>query len=312
MCKRELPADKNHFSTQSAKKDGLCPMCKECRGRNFTTLKPIAKEGFKICSECGDELLATNFGPRKDSKDGLKGICRVCTAKSDQEYFRDNKEAIMAINLIYRAGHKDEKSNYSKQFYRENKDPIIKRSKLYRENNKPSVYAAQKKYRSEHKESSAEYSRVYRIDNKEHLADMGKISYQKNKVVRKVQATKYRECHREEIKTYGQRHRTLKKNLPSTLTAKQWAYIRKHFNNSCCYCGKEKPLEQEHMVPLVKGGEFSRDNILPACRSCNASKHTQDFFTWYPRQPFYSKQREQKILTHLNYDKNHQQQLSLI
>jgi 5-methylcytosine-specific restriction endonuclease McrA len=40
----------------------------------------------------------------------------------------------------------------------------------------------------------------------------------------------------------------------------------------CAYCRQEKPLELEHLFPVSKGGTNSLDNILYACRSCNASK----------------------------------------
>ena len=40
------------------------------------------------------------------------------------------------------------------------------------------------------------------------------------------------------------------------------------------------PLEQDHRVPLDRGGMNWIENILPACRVCNARKHlmTEDEF----------------------------------
>jgi 5-methylcytosine-specific restriction endonuclease McrA len=85
------------------------------------------------------------------------------------------------------------------------------------------------------------------------------------------------------------------------------------FDNKCAYCGKEKPLAQDHFVPLSKGGEYTNNNIICSCKSCNSSKSDKDFFEWYPEQLFYSKEREAKILKYLNYDKKTQtQQLALI
>ena len=31
-------------------------------------------------------------------------------------------------------------------------------------------------------------------------------------------------------------------------------------------------LEQEHVIPLSKGGALTLHNIVPACRSCNSKK----------------------------------------
>ena len=61
------------------------------------------------------------------------------------------------------------------------------------------------------------------------------------------------------------------------------------------------PLEQEHFIPLSKGGGYSMGNIIPACRACNASKSDKDFFEWYPEYKYYSEERENKILDFLGY-----------
>mgnify|MGYP003489420683 CR=1 FL=1 len=78
--------------------------------------------------------------------------------------------------------------------------------------------------------------------------------------------------------------------------------IKLEFNNKCAYCGKEKPLSQEHFVALSKGGEFTINNIIPSCQNCNSSKRATDFFEWYPKFKHYSKKREQIILKFLNYN----------
>jgi 5-methylcytosine-specific restriction endonuclease McrA len=38
-------------------------------------------------------------------------------------------------------------------------------------------------------------------------------------------------------------------------------------------CGKRKPLEADHVIPVCKGGTSWLHNIQPLCRSCNAKKH---------------------------------------
>lgn len=101
-----------------------------------------------------------------------------------------------------------------------------------------------------------------------------------------------------------------KRSLPFALVTKQWEQIKLYFNNTCCYCDKPLSLAQEHFIPLNKGGEYTTNNIIPSCLSCNSSKNDKDFFTWYPKYEHYSKKREKKILEFLNY-KNGIQQLAL-
>ena len=42
----------------------------------------------------------------------------------------------------------------------------------------------------------------------------------------------------------------------------------------CYYCGTDGPMHMEHMIPLSRGGTHTADNVVPACPTCNLSKHT--------------------------------------
>ena len=40
----------------------------------------------------------------------------------------------------------------------------------------------------------------------------------------------------------------------------------------CQYCGTEKELTLDHLVPKAKGGKTTWNNLVTACKSCNAKK----------------------------------------
>ena len=69
------------------------------------------------------------------------------------------------------------------------------------------------------------------------------------------------------------------------------------FNNSCAYCGSFEGLniQMEHVVPRSKGGAHCMANIVPACHKCNKSKYNYPMEKWYKKQPFYTKERFNKI-----------------
>jgi hypothetical protein len=54
---------------------------------------------------------------------------------------------------------------------------------------------------------------------------------------------------------------------------------------SCAYCGATGRLEWEHVIPLALGGPDSIDNLVRACRSCNAAKGARDPYQWLLDQP---------------------------
>jgi CRISPR/Cas system-associated protein Cas10 (large subunit of type III CRISPR-Cas system) len=92
------------------------------------------------------------------------------------------------------------------------------------------------------------------------------------------------------------KHRT---GEEQTLSIEDWKECMIHFRGTCAYCGEKQSrkvkLTKEHVVPVSKGGMTVKDNIIPGCTSCNCSKSNQDLEVWYPKQPFYSKERYDKI-----------------
>lgn len=65
-------------------------------------------------------------------------------------------------------------------------------------------------------------------------------------------------------------------NIINTLTSEEWLNILKKYNYKCAYCGTEFDEnilpEKDHIIPISKGGNNTKENIVPACRSCNAKK----------------------------------------
>jgi hypothetical protein len=122
----------------------------------------------------------------------------------------------------------------------------------------------------------------------------------------------YRAKNSEKFNMYRHKRRSQKESLAQDYNMSLWEECKIYFKCKCAYCGSNENLSQEHFVPVSKNGEYTKNNIIPACGSCNSSKCGRDFFEWYPKQPFYSKKRERKILKYLNYDpKTKYQQIAL-
>jgi hypothetical protein len=135
---------------------------------------------------------------------------------------------------------------------------------------------------------------------KKNKRERRKRYYENNPEKKKEERKKYKITERH-------RRRAIEKRLESNFTTKQWQQCKERFNNKCAYCEKHDMLTQDHFIAVSKGGEYTKNNIVPSCHSCNSDKRDLSFFEWYPMQPFYNKKREQKILRYLNYTGEYQQ-----
>ena len=250
-----------------------------------------------ICTKCGKELPATAeyFYRDKHRADGLRPDCKECylfykkDRKDNPEKYDHSKDTTKKCN---KCGIEKTFEEFHKK--RNNVNHICK------ECVKDKYYANHDQRKRQQRErydpiKSAEYNKMYKKSHKDEIRDWTKEYFKNKPGLRKI---------------YKQRRNAIKRSLPSTLTKKQWAEIKEHFSGKCCYCNRELPLTIEHFIPITKSGELTRNNIIPACKSCNSSKGNRDALTWFRKQEYYSKAREQKILSFLGYN-NGVQQLKL-
>ena len=53
----------------------------------------------------------------------------------------------------------------------------------------------------------------------------------------------------------------------------------------CAYCDvTDKPLQRDCVLPISRGGRYTLDNVVPACRSCNTSKCNDEVTGWLRRK----------------------------
>ncbi len=68
------------------------------------------------------------------------------------------------------------------------------------------------------------------------------------------------------------------------LSDQQWTAIKTAWGG-CAYCGAvDTALQRDCLLALSRGGRYTLDNIVPACRSCNASKCNDEVTGWLRRK----------------------------
>ena len=227
---------------------------------------------LKICSSCKQTKELIHFSKYTSAWDGLKPYCKECASKKGKQY---------------RITHSKKVLESKRQWYKKTKQRASERTEKALNLNKKICSKCNKEldiYSFRERTNGGFYSVCKICENKY------------NKEYRGTHRDVYTKCH---VAT-EQRRRKYAQNVISDLTTKEWDNIQTYFDFKCAYCGKGSvQLTQDHVIPLSKGGNYTKSNIIPACRTCNAKKNNKLIDEWYSKQKFYSKNREEKIINYL-------------
>ena len=68
------------------------------------------------------------------------------------------------------------------------------------------------------------------------------------------------------------------------LTDAHWTTLKALWGG-CAYCGDTSgALQRDCVLPISRGGRYTLDNVVPACRSCNTSKCNTEVTGWLRRK----------------------------
>lgn len=271
---------------------------------------------LKTCARCGQEKQTDSFSKDSNEPDGLKRYCKECVRAQTASYRSRNRDEINRRKREAWSKTKETESTAKalesgskvcsscgkekpvEEFYRRGNGNFYSRCKAceqaaqkhFRETNGDHISTQRKEYNRRHRAQIRSYNHAYAA---EHSAEA---------VARaKKWAAENPERAREARRNATQRRTAKKNGLPHTLTQEEWEECKEYFGNSCAYCGcTQDTLAQEHVVPVSKGGAYTKGNIIPACTSCNSRKSSSDVWEWFRAQRFYSSEREQQIRNYLS------------
>ena len=208
------------------------------------------------------------------------------------------------VGLIMRTDEQKKKhADYMREYYKTYKNsPVLK---AYKQSDvvKEKARIAANKYYEEHKEERLEYARNRRKNfplTKEQKAKKeeyrkgwrktesgiaSEINYRKSDggvAVAKRSCHNYSKSEKGRLSraTRHNRRRSAKMMVENNFTLEMWKQTLEEYNYLCAYCGSKENIQQEHIVPISKGGNHIKDNIVPACYSCNSSKRDKTLLVW--------------------------------
>ncbi len=116
-------------------------------------------------------------------------------------------------------------------------------------------------------------SREYYWANRERCLSLDAV----RRVFNREKIAQRRRDNRHVLRDCDARRRARKRNAPRIEKIDRAAIIARD-NGTCYLCGCKpagRDLTLDHVIPLVRGGSHTADNLRVACRSCNSSKRTR-------------------------------------
>lgn len=175
-------------------------------------------------------------------------------------------------------------------------------AKEYRRNNPEKVKESLKMWYEENREKMLEYHKQYHkktyANNREKILACNKKWYEENKEKADIYYLEYRMKNKDKIsKRSGHKRRALKKASGGSFTTEQLNHCLEFFNNKCAYTGEQlgESYDIDHIKPISKGGTSYIFNLVPTTPTANRCKSNKDLISWYKQQPYYSKERLNKI-----------------
>lgn len=301
-CGRELPSNLYFFASFGTR--GLHYQCKECEGNKFgwgrITNTELNNDGLKYCSTC-DRILPLNefyfnkSNGRYNIKTGYQSNCKECknmsfglsSINSYKEFFNIKEGYKICTNCMI------EFPDNSEYFF----------AKSYREFGSTQCKKCIKgtEYGNQHPNVSLKSE----LNDGEKFCTMCHTKLSNDEIIWLSNSPLCDKCYKKINKYRYQKRKTKKNGGTCDLTIYEWEYTLLYFNNLCSYCGisdnecwdkYHKHLAQEHIIPLIKGGHFTKLNIIPSCPSCNASKGTKTLDEFFSLRKDFTYERYQKIL----------------
>jgi hypothetical protein len=193
------------------------------------------KSKTKVCKVCGNRKPLDEFYTGKVYKDGHQPDCKECRKASVIQWQKDNPER-----------HRKKCREWVRKHYLDGDTEWI----------------AQKNIDLQQ----------WRNDNPDKRQAQTKRCYHNNKQAMYQRKQEWYKKHPEVKLAESRLRRARKANVDRPLTKEQWNDVLTAYGYKCVYCGSNKCITQDHVVPLSRGGTHSVDNVVPACHRCNSGK----------------------------------------
>lgn len=180
---------------------------------------------------------------------------------------RLGKEERNRREALYRTANRERLREIGRRSYQKHRDKNVAAAREYKKRTD---------YYHKNKDHIDAYAKEWRHRNPERARAATNRWYERNKEKRTVHIREYVAQNRERYRVWINNYFARKAGAEGRHIPEEWEAKKAEYAHCCAYCGaKPAVLEQEHVIPLSRGGSDDISNIVPACRSCNSKKHTR-------------------------------------
>ena len=219
------------------------------------------------CVKCG----STERNKRGDCKACAREYARQWRAKPDnkaiqrewnREGYHRNPQKKLEQGRRWRKGNPEKALAIARRAYANNPQAAIEKTTRWRKAHpEQAKQMEQRRYHADPEKYQA-LARSWRERNIDRVREVYR-TWQKN--------------NRDKVVAKTHRRNARKMQNGGSYTAQEWRELCQRYGNRCLSCGRTNvKLTVDHVIPLIRGGTNSIDNIQPLCGVCNSKKGTRE------------------------------------
>lgn len=179
----------------------------------------------------------------------------------------------------YRAANPAKGRERKQNYYKKNRNRVLAYQRDYTKRNYERLRQGWRAYAASHREQAKQRSRAWSVANPERVKERarrrretGYYRQPEQRAKKQEWVIRNREKVRDTLRASGLRRRA--QSAGTGITGADWRAILLLWEHRCAYCGTSGSLDAEHRIPVAGGGTSAKENIVPACPTCNRRKHT--------------------------------------